>query len=187
MDLVKDAVKMWGRNEWIYWYYSKIKSHIQPYIDDTFEANQIIPNLWLGAIQSSCNREALQERNIEIIISAFLGATAMYPFDFDYERAKLRDVADENIIQEFDELLPVIHTNLQKHKGVLCHCHAGKSRSASIVAAYLIKYEGMTTEGALEFIKRKRTQIDPNAGYVEQLKQFEAKVRTEDGNKKKQD
>ena len=31
----------------------------------------------------------------------------------------------------------------------------------------------MTSEQALEFIKKKRIQIDPNPGYIRQLKQFE--------------
>jgi len=35
----------------------------------------------------------------------------------------------------------------------------------------------MTTEQALEFIKKKRTQIDPNPGYIRQLKQFEEEIQ----------
>ena len=146
---------------------------MQRYLDDTFEATQIIDNLWLGSLRSSANREALQDRNIDTIVSAVLGASALYPFDFRYERAKLRDVEDENIIKEFDKLLPIIRTELLNNRGVLCHCHEGKSRSTSIVAAYLIRYNGMSSKEALEYIKSKRTQIDPNNGYINQLIKYE--------------
>ena len=179
MDNITDTLKVWGRNEWIYWAYSKIKCNIQRYVDDTFEATQILDNLWLGSLRSSCNREALQERNIETIISAMLGASAIYPFDFKYERAKLRDVEDEDITGEFDNLLPVIRKELVNNRAILCHCVAGRSRSATIIAAYLIKYHGMTADEALAYIKEKRTQVDPNPGYMRQLKEFEIKVRSE--------
>lgn len=187
VDTVKDTLKRWGREEWIYWTYSKIMCNIQMYRENIFEATRIVDNLWLGSLESSCNREALQERNIETIISAILGASAMFPFDFKYERAKLRDVEDEDIKEEFEKLLPVIRKELVNNRGVLCHCHAGRSRSASIVAAYLIKYHHMTCEEAINYIRERRTQIDPNPGYIEQLKEFEMEVRSNqiiDTNKK---
>ncbi len=44
MDTLTNAIKVFARNEWIYYYYAKIKSTFQKYIDDSFEANQIIDN-----------------------------------------------------------------------------------------------------------------------------------------------
>lgn len=178
-DAVKDQFKVWGRSEWIYWAYSKIKFNIQPYLDDTFEACQIIDNLWLGSLASSCNRDELKSRNIETIISAVLGASAIYPFDFNYEKAKLRDVVDEDILEDIKKLLPIMRHDLLTGRGVLCHCHHGKSRSATIVAAYLVKYNHMSANEALTFIKEKRTQIDPNPGYIEQLYQYEQLIKSE--------
>lgn len=177
MEIVSDTIKVFARSEWIYYYYSKVKSSLQIYIDTTFEATQIIDNLWLGAISSACNREALHENNIDTIISAFLGSTANYPYDFNYERAKLRDVDNENILHVFHRLLPIIHNDLINGKAVLCHCHFGKSRSASIVAAYLIRYREMTTDEAIQFIKNKRSQVSPNQGYIDQLRIFENEMK----------
>jgi len=117
-----ESIKIFLRNEWLYYYYSKVRTGIQKYIDDTFEANEILDNLWLGSISSSCNREALHEHNIQTVISAILGGTAAYPFDFNYERSKLCDIEDEDIISEFYRLLPIIHTELINHKGILVHC-----------------------------------------------------------------
>lgn len=184
MNKVKQTIKMCARSEWIYWFYSKCKTNLQRYIDATFEANQIIDNLWLGALKSSCNREALKERNIETIVSAILGASAIFPFDFNYERAKLRDVEYEDIKCEFERLLPEIHKDIINKRGVLVHCVEGRSRSVAIVAAYLIKYKRMTTDQSLAFIKEKRTQIDPNPGYIKQLREYEETLNLERNNKK---
>ncbi len=179
MKLVTDTVKTFARNEWIYYYYSKIKSNLQKYIDDKFEANQIVDSLWLGAISSSCNKESLYENKIEMVISAILGSSASFPYDFNYERANLRDTEDEDIITEFYRLVPIIHTELSNNRGVLVFCMYGRSRSCSLVAAYLIKHWNMTTEDALQFIKDKRSQISPNPNYVRQLKQYEGEIQKE--------
>ena len=179
-----ETIKIWARNEWLYYYYGKLRTTMQKYIDDTFEASEILNNLWLGAVSSSCNREMLHENGIETVVSAILGSSAAYPFDFNYERSKLRDVEDEDIKSEFYRLLPIIHTELLNNKGMLVHCIFGKSRSASIVAAYLIKYKKMTTEEALRFIKSKRAQVSPNQSYIRQLKEFEEEISLQRDTKK---
>jgi protein tyrosine phosphatase len=180
MKLVTDTVKAFARNEWIYYYYTKIRCNLQKYMDVSFEATLILDNgLWLGGISSASNREALHEHNIETIISVVLGSVASFPYDFNYERADLRDTEDEDIISEFYRIVPIIHEELSKGKSILVHCIWGKSRSASFVCAYLIKHFKMSTDESLEFVKAKRSQVFPNPSYVRQLRQYEGEMRLE--------
>ena len=179
MKLVSDTVKAFARNEWIYYYYTKIRCNLQKYIDVNFEATKILPGLWLGGISSASNREALHEHDIETIISVVLGSVASFPYDFNYERADLRDTEDEDIITEFYRIVPIIHEELSKGKSILVTCIWGKSRSASFVAAYLIKHKNLTTDQALEFIRERRSQVDPNPSYIRQLRQYEGEMRLE--------
>lgn len=177
MEATIEKFKIWQRSSWPYWLYAKAVFALQPYRDDTFEATQIIENLWVGDIRSPCNKESLIENNIEMIVSAVYGASAYHPFSFNYEKANLRDVSNENIIDEFDRLLPKIHEELRNNKGVLVHCMQGASRSATIVAAYLIKYHNMTADDALAFMKKKRSCVNPNEGYRNQLDMFEKQMQ----------
>ena len=179
MKVVTDTVKAFARNEWIYYYYSKVRYNLQKYIDISFEGTEIISGLWLSGISSVSNRQALHENNIEMIISAVLGSSANFPYDFNYERADLRDTEDEDIITDFYRLVPIIHNELTNKRGVLVSCIFGRSRSASLLAAYLIKHRDMSAEEALQFIKSKRSQIDPNANYIRQLKQYEGEIQKE--------
>lgn len=182
METVINKFKMWQRTSWPYWVYSKTVFTLQPYRDDTFEATQIVPNLWVGDIRSPCNKDSLKENNIEMIVSAVYGAKAHHPFHFNYEKANLRDVENENIIGEIERLLPQIREEITRGKGVLVHCMQGASRSASIVAAYLMKYHSMESEEAINFMKSKRSCVNPNEGYREQLKQLEEKYSKESKN-----
>ncbi|XP_061389998.1 DC-STAMP domain-containing protein 2-like [Musca vetustissima] len=53
---------------------------------------------------------------------------------------------------------------------VLIHCNAGVSRSASVVIAYLMKYKNMDFEIAHGYVKTRRECIQPNAGFLKQLR-----------------
>ncbi|XP_030375144.1 dual specificity protein phosphatase 19 [Scaptodrosophila lebanonensis] len=55
---------------------------------------------------------------------------------------------------------------------VLVHCNAGVSRSASVVIAYLIQRRDMSFEEAYNLVKSWRPCIQPNAGFMQQLKQY---------------
>ncbi len=60
----------------------------------------------------------------------------------------------------------------QKQK-VLVHCHAGVSRSTTVVVAFLMKTKRWPYKKALNYVKQRRYIVDPNFGFVEQLRKFE--------------
>jgi len=58
-------------------------------------------------------------------------------------------IVDTNVLEQ-------MHQTLQNYQPVLVHCHQGISRSCTIVACYLIKYQNMSHSQAIQFIKMKR-------------------------------
>lgn len=160
------------------WLYVKVRSSLQPYLDDTFDATQMIPNLWVGSIKAPSNAQNMRSHSIKLIVSAIVGASALYPYEFKYRHAALCDVPGEDIMKEFDRLLPEIHKTILRGKGVLIHCIAGASRSATIAGAYLMKYHGMTAVEAVAHMKKKRDVVNPNVGYIAQLKKYEQYLLT---------
>jgi protein-tyrosine phosphatase len=57
-------------------------------------------------------------------------------------------------------------------KKVYVHCKMGHGRSPTLVAAYLTRFRHMRVEEALEFIKKKRPEIHPNASQINGLLEF---------------
>lgn len=54
--------------------------------------------------------------------------------------------------------------------GVLVHCMSGVSRSAAVSIAYKMKVEGMTYDAAYTELKTARPDVDPNAGFIAQVR-----------------
>lgn len=49
---------------------------------------------------------------------------------------------------------------------VLVHCYAGISRSATVVIAYLMSTQDKSFREAYDFVKSKRSEINPNEGFI---------------------
>jgi dual specificity phosphatase 12 len=67
----------------------------------------------------------------------------------------------------------------QEKGGVFIHCAMGKSRSATLVCAYLIWKYHVTAAAALEQLCEGRPICDPNPGFKEQLGVWERMCRAE--------
>eukprot|EP01083_Nonionella_stella_P071637 192562_1 len=96
-----------------------------------------------------------------------------------YLRVAIDDSYMQNIKAYFEQADQFINSALQKSGSnrVYVHCYAGKSRSATIVIAYLMKNKGMSYEEAYCFTKERREVIQPNRGFTEQLKKYEQELK----------
>jgi protein-tyrosine phosphatase len=149
-----------------------------------FHAQQIVPGLWLGNRHTIIGEEDFLKNNkIDLVISALTNEEyddyMIGPLDFDgllWYRLVIDDEAEENIEMHFDFVHFVIKKALAENKRVLVHCSAGVSRSAALVAAYLMLEDGVTTEDALRYIATSRPYINPNDGFRRKLKELELQI-----------
>lgn len=61
-----------------------------------------------------------------------------------------------------EEGVKYIHRYLSQGKKIYVHCKAGRGRSVTVVAAYLIKYHLMSPDQAIEYIRQFRPHISLN-------------------------
>lgn len=76
--------------------------------------------------------------------------------------------------RRFQELHSIDTELTASFPDVVVHCLAGISRSATVVAAYLMKKYHQSLKDVLCFMKNVRPVVSPNPGFLQQLKVWEA-------------
>jgi hypothetical protein len=148
-------------------------------------AHHIVPNLWLGSRHTiTGHQDFLEDNKIDVVISALTEDEyddyMISSPDFigrEWHRLVIDDDPYELIMSNFDFVHLVIRKALRDNKRILVHCAAGVSRSATLVAAYLILENNMTAQEAINFIISKRECVNPNDGFRWQLKELEERCR----------
>ena len=162
-----DKLKMY----WLSYIYGRVRQYVQPYINTEFMVNEIIDNVYLGDFASACNKEQLKNLGITHIITVVRGMEEMFPDDFNYLLLDIGDNYDNNISQYFDKCNNFIDKALENNGKVYIHCMYGISRSATIMCAYLLHSKNMSVTEGLNHIKSIRPIINPNHGFINQLKE----------------
>jgi hypothetical protein len=68
---------------------------------------------------------------------------------------------NDEIVRRFNAAAEQIHRWLSEGKRVLVHCHAGISRAATTATWYLVRYEGLSWDQALQRVRAGRPQANP--------------------------
>lgn len=137
----------------------------------------VLPGLFIGSLEAARNIEALTVAGITHILTLGLG------MDLPQVEKRLeshRVVAVEDKVSEqnslathLNECMDYIHECRSCGGKVLVHCLAGRSRSASIVAAYLMVQNKCSVDEAITQLRLVRPWIAPNAGFMNMLRAFQ--------------
>eukprot|EP01119_Soliformovum_irregulare_P009152 TRINITY_DN22319_c0_g1_i1.p1 TRINITY_DN22319_c0_g1~~TRINITY_DN22319_c0_g1_i1.p1 ORF type:complete len:161 (-),score=14.58 TRINITY_DN22319_c0_g1_i1:170-652(-) len=135
--------------------------------------DQIIEGLYLGDEEQACNFELLN----------FLGITHVLTIQPKDETNVKTSTLVHKFIEITDHTQTVIRPYFQecndfiaaarKTGKILVHCHAGISRSPTIVMAYLMSSQKLSLACAHDLVRSARPFIWPNAGFRKQLQEFE--------------
>eukprot|EP00241_Pyramimonas_parkeae_P019715 CAMPEP_0114292176 /NCGR_PEP_ID=MMETSP0059-20121206/8916_1 /TAXON_ID=36894 /ORGANISM="Pyramimonas parkeae, Strain CCMP726" /LENGTH=167 /DNA_ID=CAMNT_0001413795 /DNA_START=159 /DNA_END=660 /DNA_ORIENTATION=+ len=115
----------------------------------------VLDYLYLGDRNDAGDREALQKRRVKWVVNATL--------------------EDEvpNIFQKIVNKIGGGGAGEYAGDAVFVHCSYGKSRSASLVMAFLMHALRLSLRESFSQLKRLRPVLNPNVGFMKQLMAFE--------------
>jgi protein-tyrosine phosphatase len=133
--------------------YERILGH------DWFE--QVTPELWQGGAPTYKRDYAfILDNGINAVLDVRAEREddrALYANNgISYLRLKVLDVMVPGA-EQLDEGTAFIRDQVEAGKTVLIHCAKGRGRSATLMAGYLMRYEGYTYDGARELLVSKRS------------------------------
>jgi protein-tyrosine phosphatase len=141
--------------------------------------SEIIPRLYIGDLSFAESASSLSSLGITHILSAMRGNVDI---SASSRVKRLQIPLDDLPFAELAGHLPDTTSFIREAMAhpdarVLVHCVQGVSRSASVVAAYLMALYGWSPTEAVQYVKSRRMAAEPNAGFVMQLHEWEQTLR----------
>lgn len=136
--------------------------------------SQVTPSLFLSGADAPLNGALMSQKGITLIVNATLSHAFPAHPGVECLRVPVCDLPCERLGLHFDRVAERIHGN--RAGGTLVHCVAGRSRSPALVMAYLMRFRGATLRQAHRRVLESRPCIRINAGFWEQLLQYERRL-----------
>jgi len=152
------------------------------------EGDEETGSLWISSLPDILKTDLIARENIRAVCSVVImpysekkalvkrldeeGKGYMQSDDLDdisYLYIPVKDIVEENIQRYFECVAQFIHEHRILGKNVVIHCHAGRSRSVTCLAYYLMRCEKMDSDEALEYIKERHPNAGPNKGFIQKL------------------
>lgn len=134
---------------------------------------EIVPNVWLGDIEGEKYKSNI---NIKYIVNCLKDLSFLN--NYDNYKGVVKDSLEKYEIIKFYEYLcettKFINSNMIKDEPTLIFCENGNQKSATVIAAFLIKYGSHTKETAIKAIRTKyKSAFYPDINYIYCLEMFE--------------
>jgi len=141
----------------------------------------IIDGFWIGSVDCILHSgKILRKLGISHVLTVCKEVSPSILGDleahFSWKQIPINDTSTANITSYFDDCFQFIESGIKKG-GVIVHCWQGKSRSASICILYLMKALQLPFDEAFTKLKFVRPSIDPNPGFIQQIKIYESKLK----------
>ncbi|XP_039767496.1 dual specificity phosphatase 29 [Ornithorhynchus anatinus] len=145
--------------------------------------NEVWPKLYIGDEATALDRYSLEKSGFTHILNAAHGRWNVdtgpkYYKDMaiEYYGVEADDLPTFNLSEFFYPAAEFIHAALQRDGNkILVHCAMGRSRSATLVLAYLMIHKNMSVVDAIEQVAKNRCVL-PNRGFLKQLRELDKQL-----------
>ncbi len=140
--------------------------------------SRVDENIYIGGYLAAANLNFIRKKNIKRVVKLFADDSTYYGGYHRHPRVKYlvidaKDSPEYNIQTNFLTTMMFIREGLKRREKILVHCHAGVSRSATIVLIHLIVNQGYNLKSALAHLQKVRPVVNPNSGFFRQLEHYD--------------
>ncbi|XP_059517888.1 dual specificity phosphatase 29 [Myotis daubentonii] len=145
--------------------------------------NEVWPKLYIGDEATALDRYRLQKAGFTHVLNAAHGRRNVDTgpdyyrgMDIEYHGVEADDVPTFDLSVFFYSAAAFIDGALHSdHNKILVHCVMGRSRSATLVLAYLMIHRNMTLVDAIQQVAKNRCVL-PNWGFLKQLRELDKEL-----------
>lgn len=145
-------------------------------VGDFFTITPITDSIYLSGFTGASNKSLFDKYNIKSVINCSKNISNYFEDNnIVYLRVPIDDISGQHIENYFSTTFDFIDLSIRNNKNILVHCHAGMSRSVTILIAYFMKKNNWDYNTSYNFIKSKRTIANPNNDFINSLKNYDFK------------
>ncbi|XP_044075708.1 dual specificity phosphatase 28 [Siniperca chuatsi] len=136
--------------------------------------------LFISNARSACSDELIQQEAVTLCINV----SKQQPFpsaDVKKLQIPVYDDPGEDLYSHFDRCADAIQKEANRGGRSVVYCKNGRSRSATVCIAYLMKHRKLALPDAVQKVKTARHVIDPNSGFLSQLQRYEQELKKRRG------
>uniref|UniRef100_A0A8C8AAT5 Dual specificity phosphatase 28 n=1 Tax=Otus sunia TaxID=257818 RepID=A0A8C8AAT5_9STRI len=141
------------------------------------QLGQVTPSLLISNARAARSEELLVREGVTFC----LNVTRQQPFpglrQVRAMRVAVRDDPAEDLYRYFERCGAAIEEAVRSGGKCLVYCKNGRSRSAAICTAYLMRHRKLPLKEAFEAVKAARPVAEPNAGFWSQLQRYEEDLK----------
>ncbi|NXQ38460.1 DUS28 phosphatase, partial [Catharus fuscescens] len=133
----------------------------------------VTDSLLLGTARAACDEELLAREGVTFCVNV----TRQQPFPGGRRvpgiRVPVFDDPAEDLLRHLEPCGAAIEAAVRAGGRCLVYCKNGRSRSAAVCTAYLMRHRQLPLEDAFQVVKSARPVAEPNAGFWSQLQRYE--------------
>ncbi|XP_062337265.1 dual specificity phosphatase 28 [Osmerus eperlanus] len=136
--------------------------------------------LFISNARSACSDDLIQQEAVTLCINV----TRQQPFPASHVavlRIPVYDDPNEDLYSYFDACADRIADEAARGGHSVVYCKNGRSRSATICLAYLMKHRQLSLADAFKKVKTSRSEVEPNSGFWAQLERYEQELKKRRG------
>ncbi|NXL89146.1 DUS28 phosphatase, partial [Alectura lathami] len=138
---------------------------------------RVTASLLIGSARTACNKELLAREGVTFCVNV----TRQQPFPglrhVRGMRVPVFDDPAEDLYRYFEQCGHAIEEAVGSGGKCLVYCKNGRSRSAAVCTAYLMRHRHLALRDAFEMVKAARPVAEPNAGFWSQLQRYEEDLK----------
>ncbi len=135
--------------------------------------SRVVDGLYIGSFGKAKDLGVLRELHIGFVVNCAkeLDDVHRNEKDITYYRLDWDDTREQLILPHLKRATGFIRLHALSHTNCLVHCYMGRSRSASVILAYLIRFHHLSVDEAYKLLKTK-APVQINSNFLSQLRMF---------------
>lgn len=134
---------------------------------------RVAPALFLGSARAAAATEQLQREGISLCVNVSRQQPGPRAPGVAELRVPVFDDPAEDLLAHLEPTCAAMEAAVRAGGACLVYCKNGRSRSAAVCTAYLMRHRGLSLERAFQMVKSARPVAEPNPGFWSQLQKYE--------------